>query len=159
MTYIHGHGREGTAGFTLIEMLVVLTIVAAATGIAVFGVQVARAGNSPGAFAHKIGDCLLALRYRALNTGRAQSARFDVQGKKVVVAAMDAEIILPAEYSFTVTAGRQRDDRNSVSSITFLPDGSSSGAEIRMADAQGRDAKLHVNWLTGLVEYPDDANQ
>lgn len=157
MTHIRVHDRDGAAGFTLIEMLVVLAIVAAATGIALFGLQVARAANSPEAFAHQIGDSLVALRYRALNTGRAQSARFDMQGKRLIVAVNDSEVILPAEYSLVATVGREAGASDTVSSITFLPDGSSSGVEISIADAHGNWAKLRVNWLTGLVEYADDS--
>lgn len=151
------HDRDGTSGFTLIEMLVVLAVVATATGIAFFGLQVTRAGNSPEAFAHKIGDSLVALRYRALNTGRSQSALFDMQGKRLIVAVNHSEVILPAEYSLVATVGREAGASDAVSSITFLPDGSSSGAEISIADAHGNWAKLRVNWLTGLVEYADDS--
>ncbi|MFD2346387.1 prepilin-type N-terminal cleavage/methylation domain-containing protein [Sinorhizobium terangae] len=150
--------RRATAGFTLVEMLVVLAVVAAATGISFLGVRVIRAVNSPEAVAHKIGDSLAALRYRALNTGRAQSARFDVQQKKVIVAADGSEINVPAEYSIVVTAGREADEDDREPEITFLPDGSSSGVEISISDVLRNDAKLRVNWLTGLVEYPEDAH-
>ncbi|WP_234894171.1 prepilin-type N-terminal cleavage/methylation domain-containing protein [Sinorhizobium fredii] len=147
------HWRRETAGFTLVEMLVVLAVVAAATGVSFLGVRAIRAVNSPDAFAHRIGESLVALRYRALNTGRAQSARFDVQRKRMVAAVGGSEVILPAEYSLVVTAGKEAVERDLGSSITFLPDGSSSGVEISISDLRGNDAKLRVNWLTGLVDY------
>lgn len=149
--------RRGTAGYTLLEMLVVLAVIATATGISFLGVGVLRGVNSPEVFAHKIGRSLVALRFRALNSGRAQSARFDMQDKRVIIAANNSEVILPAEYSFVVTAGQEAGTGDAVSSITFLPDGSSSGAEISIANAHGEWAKLRVNWLTGLVEYADDS--
>lgn len=147
------HWRRETAGFTLVEMLVVLAVVAAATGVSFLGVRAIRAVNSPDAFAHRIGESLVALRYRALNTGRAQSARFDVQRKRMVAAVGGSGVILPAEYSLVVTAGKEAVERDLGSSITFLPDGSSSGVEISISDLRGNDAKLRVNWLTGLVDY------
>lgn len=156
MTNREADHRRPIAGFTLIEMLVVLAVVAAATGISFLGVRVMHAGNTPEVFAHRIGESMVALRYRALNTGRAQSARFDVQGKRVLAAA-EAEIILPPEYSFVVTAGRHADEREAGAIVTFLPDGSSSGVEITIADALGHEIKVRVSWLTGLVEYADDA--
>lgn len=75
----------------------------------------------------------------------------------MIIAANNSEVILPAEYSFVVTAGQEAGTGDAVSSITFLPDGSSSGAEISIANAHGEWAKLRVNWLTGLVEYADDS--
>ncbi|MDW9463601.1 type II secretion system protein GspH [Sinorhizobium meliloti] len=157
MTGFDAIARQETAGFTLLEMLVVLAIVAAATGISLVGVGTIRGTNSPDAFAHKIGEHLVALRYKALNTGRSQAAHFDVRGKRMIVASDGAAIALPSEYSFVVTAGREKGERDEVHSITFLPDGSSSGGEVSIADVRGNEATLRVNWLTGLVEYADDA--
>lgn len=158
MIGFNADARQETAGFTLLEMLVILAVVAAATGISLIGVRTIRGTNSPDAFAHKIGEHLVALRYKALNTGRSQAAQFDVRRKRVVVVSDSAEIILPAEYSFVVTAGREKGERDEVHSITFLPDGSSSGVEVSIADVRGSKATLRVNWLTGLVEYADDAS-
>ncbi|RVI77389.1 prepilin-type N-terminal cleavage/methylation domain-containing protein [Sinorhizobium meliloti] len=157
MTGFDAIARQKTAGFTLLEMLVVLAIVAAATGISLVGVGTIRGTNSPDAFAHKIGQHLVALRYKALNMGRSQAAHFDVRRKRVIVASDGAEIILPAEYSFVVTAGREKGERDEVHSVTFLPDGSSSGVDVSIADIRGNEATLRVNWLTGLVEYADGA--
>lgn len=99
----------------------------------------------------------MALRYKALNTGRSQAAHFDVRRKRMIVASDRAAIALPSAYSFVVTAGREKGKRDEVHSIAFLPDGSSSGGEVSIADTRGNEATLRVNWLTGLVEYADDA--
>ncbi|AWM26316.1 hypothetical protein AOX55_00003075 [Sinorhizobium fredii CCBAU 25509] len=71
----------------------------------------------------------------------------------MVAAVGGSGVILPAEYSLVVTAGKEAVERDLGSSITFLPDGSSSGVEISISDLRGNDAKLRVNWLTGLVDY------
>lgn len=158
MTNPQTNSGQEAAGFTLLEMLVVLTVVAVATGLSFIGVGAMRATNTPEAFAQKIGETFVALRYRALNTGRSQSARFDVPARTVIVAADDARVRLPRDFSFVVTAGKEIGARDEASSITFLPDGSSSGVEISIADGRGNVAGLRVNWLTGIVEYTDDVH-
>lgn len=141
------------AGFSLIEMLVVLTIVSIVAGIAAVSVQRIRDGKSPYAYARDLSENMTALRYRAMNTGRIQTVEIDIEQKAFSDAAKRASIVIPRSWTLSVTIGRQIARPKTVPKIMFLPDGTSSGAEITLTEPDGDTAYVRVNWLTGLTEY------
>ena len=123
---------SATAGFSLIEMLVVLTIVSVVAGIAAVSVRQARSGKSPYSYASDIAEGMMAQRYRAMNTGRIQTSEIDIEGKTVSDTARTTVVVLPKAWKLSVTAGRSGAQLDTVPKIRFLPDGTSSGAEITL---------------------------
>lgn len=148
---------QPAAGFSLLEMLVVLAIVAVVAGIAVISVQQVRNGKSSFAYARELSESMTALRYRAMNTGRIQTAEIDIEQKAFSDTAKAASIVIPKSWTLSVTIGRKIAQPKSVPTIAFLPDGTSSGAEITLTEPDGDTAYIRVNWLTGLTEYSADA--
>lgn len=144
---------SATAGFSLIEMLVVLTIVSVVAGIAAMSVRQARSGKSPYTYAGHIAEGMMAQRYRAMNTGRIQTSEIDIAGKMISDTGGRTVVVLPRAWKLSVTAGRSGAQLDTVSKIMFLPDGTSSGAEITLRNQSGEAAYVRVNWLTGLTEY------
>lgn len=141
------------AGFSLIEMLVVLAIVSVVAGIAAISVQQVRNGKSPYAYARELSENMTALRYRAMNTGRIQTAEIDIEQMAFSDIAKGVSIVIPRSWTLSVTIGRKIAQPKSVPKIAFLPDGTSSGAEITLREPDGDTAYVRVNWLTGLTEY------
>jgi general secretion pathway protein H len=141
------------AGFSLIEMLVVLAIVSVVVGIAAISVQQVRNSKSPSAYARQLAVNMTALRYRAMNTGRIQTAEIDIEQKAFSDSTQRESIVIPRSWTLSVTIGRKIAQPKSVPKITFLPDGTSSGAEITLTEPDGDTAYVRVNWLTGLTEY------
>lgn len=142
-----------TAGFSLIEMLVVLAIVSAVAGIAAISVQQVRNGKSPYTYAADIAGSMTAQRYRAMNTGRIQTSDIDIERKTISDSGQRGRITIPKTWDFSVTIGRGPAPGENVPNIIFLPDGTSSGAEITVRNQSGEAAYVRVNWLTGLTEY------
>lgn len=140
-------------GFSLVEILVVLTILSLVAGIAGISVQKVRNGKSAYNYARELSDSMTSMRYRAMNTGRDVSTQIDIGKKMFVDSSGHGEIILPQTWSLSVQIGRKIVDTKSIPRITFLPDGTSSGAEITLTEADGDKAYVRVNWLTGLSEY------
>lgn len=145
------------AGFSLVEMLVVLAIVSVVVGISAVSVQQIRGTKSPYRYAGDIAEGMTALRYRAMNTGRIQTAGVDTEGKTISDTERRLHIVFPKSWALSLTIGRELAQVGTVPQITFLPDGTSSGAEITLRNPAGETAYVRVNWLTGLAEYSNHA--
>lgn len=135
-----------SAGFTLLEMLVVLAMLGLAGALAA---QLLRP-QSP--------RLRLETSVRAIcGTLRATQARAAAaQGPAAVVIDLDAKTWsspvgglgrLPPETAITLTLARDQAGARS-GAIIFYPEGGSSGGDIALT-LNGRRAKISVNWLTG----------
>ena len=135
-------------GFTLLEVLVVIMIIAimtAITGVYFRGKQ--------GTDLDSIGRILVAdLRYvrsKAL-VGSADSAlTFDVASRKYFSRDATIDRSLPQEISIAVTVD-EHDIDGTRGRIVFYPDGSSSGGKIRLSK-NGRQLEVVTSWLNGYV--------
>lgn len=144
-------GRAATdAGFTLLELLVVIVI----AGLVIGAVALrARAGDPRLALdrqAGRVADALRAARSEAILTDRTVRFVIDRRTRRWHTAA--AHGVLPASlhlgFRGVVARGGARDARNGV--IVFDGDGSASGGRILLAGKGGR-AAIDVDWLTGAV--------
>ena len=140
-------------GFTLIEILVVIAIMAALAVIVAVQV-VGKLENVKVATAGK--DIMAALRYtrgQALVTGEPQSLVINVENGSYV-AANKPEVILPKELKAEIYTGEVLNEKTGA--IRFFPDGGSTGGKI-MVSADGRKWTVRVSWLTGDIDFLDSA--
>ncbi len=144
---------RGAAGFTLIEMLVVLTIVALALAIVVPAVS-----NSMVASVHDVArDVQISLRQaRAKAINEQQSALFWVDTEqhqylnhKNKIKSFPEDINMRAKV-----ASREVQDRKA--GIRFFPDGSSTGGSLVVSDAEVA-VRVDIDWLTGRVSVTDES--
>ncbi|WP_158258285.1 GspH/FimT family pseudopilin [Rhodopila globiformis] len=127
--------RRGEAGFTLIEMIVVIAIVGLVAGLVLIRQPWTSAGFERQATQRALADALHLARSRAIAQGRNVSILTGAAGFSVDGGPVRA---LPAHEAL------------SASRIVFMPDGGSSGGTIVLAAGQKRIA-MTVNWLTGRV--------
>lgn len=118
--------RIDAAGFTLMEMLVVLTIM----GI----VAAAAVTYLPGAAHAGERQRIAALARQALGQDRAASM---AQGQVIVVAPSD---LPPRGSAISIESAGN-------GSLAFFPDGSTSGGRVML----NRTPLLDVDWLTGAI--------
>ena len=141
---------DATAGFTLVEMLVVLAIMALVAAIAAPGLVSHYRSKSLETVAGEITMRLRLSRTSAIATARPKQIVVDLGNRLIRFGERDS-LALPDDVKMTVITGKETvAGRQTV--LTFLPDGSASGMDIALQQ-KGRTARIAVNWLTGLPTW------
>ncbi|KMO44738.1 hypothetical protein VQ03_01420 [Methylobacterium tarhaniae] len=143
---------QGQEGFTLVEMLVTMAILALAAGVAFQSL-------GPGALDRRallVSETIAAeigrLRAEAIRSGRAGRLAFEPQGARFVSSRPDAPPIPVGGLTVAVEPGPV--GRPVPGELRLLPDGSSTGGRILLAAGRARRV-LAVCALTGRVRRED----
>ncbi|MBR1201853.1 MULTISPECIES: GspH/FimT family pseudopilin [unclassified Bradyrhizobium] len=137
------------AGFTLIEMLVVLAILALAATFAVPMLSSGSEGVRLDVAAGELTNALRVTRSAAITSNRPTVLTIDVNRRRFkssVVAERTFDAGIDAKLTFAAGIG----SRGSEGEFRFFPDGSSTGGDVTLS-MRGKQTKLCVDWLTGTV--------
>lgn len=140
--------RRTDAGFTLVEMVVAVAIIAAAVVIAMpmAGGQLPAAGLK--AAANDLVSLSRLARSAAMSSGRASELVIDEQARRYWVAGVAAPRPIPPGVSLNVEVpGASPGPR---AAIAFSADGASSGGLVRLRSGRGQ-IVVEVDWLTGAA--------
>ncbi|CAN2533660.1 hypothetical+protein [Methylocapsa aurea] len=142
-------GAMRRRGFSLLEMLAVLAIVALLGGMAS---QVARR-PSPRlrveSATRSLCAGLRATRMRAIATASEQALTIDLRRKAFFSPAI-ATTALPEDAAIELAVSARERTEPSRGAISFFPDGGSSGGGLTIG-LSGAHAEIAVNWLTGAT--------
>jgi general secretion pathway protein H len=147
-------GDRSTAGFSLIEMLVVMAILALVG--AVLMPVLARPSETLRLQANAR-DLLGALRVTraAAIAGNAELAlMIDVEERTFESPAV-ARRSLDPDIAAKITFAEPLRQSRSHGGFSFFPDGSSTGGDVRLT-LNGREAKICVDWFTGAARQAAD---
>lgn len=147
--------RGGAAGFTLLEMLAVIVLMAIAVSVAAVSLH-GRASGQLDAAAQRVAAGLRATRTRAMATGQAQWFSVNLRAH-TFAAPGHAPRHLPRAATLDVTSAASA-SAHGVARIGYFPDGSSSGGNIVLVEKQRR-VDVAVDWLTGVVSVTRGASQ
>jgi general secretion pathway protein H len=141
------------AGFTLIEMLVVLTILGLTLALVAAHGPMRSAGLEMHSAAGQVADALRLARTRAIASNRRTRFSLDPaqHGFQIDGGALHT---LPAQLAVLISATGGPPRRDRIGGIVFAPDGSSSGGSIELADGQRR-TLISVDWLSGRITVAD----
>ena len=141
------------AGFTLIEILVTLAILAFAVVLVVgYKPPWSRTLGLRGAAA-QIASGLRTARSEAIVQNRPTSFEVDLKTHRFQIGSGPIRQLPPGLSLVLLTiTGEERDAQ--AGGIRFNPDGSSSGGRISVADGR-RTIAVGVDWLTGRVSVAD----
>ncbi len=153
------HGRQGgrrrsAAGFSLLEILVVLTLMGLMLGLV--GASLMRSGASAEirAQSREIAAGLRYARTRAMVQKQPQT--FEVNANERFWRAADRPArALPEEMDITLLTARSEITGENAGQIRFFPDGSSTGGRVTVS-AGDLHRYIGVAWLTGKITLAAD---
>lgn len=141
-------------GFTLVEVIVAIGIVGSATAIVGVALAPLRDRMVVRHELNRIETFLVSSREAALQNGLPQSVSFDSARRELVVSSVQT-LRLSSEVALTLTSAKEAGHVASDGrpGIVFLPDGTSSGAEIwiRAARSGAFGSRLRISWATGAL--------
>ncbi|WFC43835.1 GspH/FimT family pseudopilin [Pseudoxanthomonas sp. SE1] len=142
-------------GFTLLETLLVMTLMAAATLLAAMMFTGGMEGMRLRSESKEIAAQLRYTRARAIATGQPQRFLVDPRAHRWE-AAGDRHGDIDASLSVRFTGARQAQARAGEGAILFFPDGGSTGGRVTLVAGQAA-WSADVAWLTGEVRLVRDA--
>jgi general secretion pathway protein H len=151
-----GKTTRHAGGFTLVEMLVVLVIIALIMGLV--GTSISRniSGAEMRTAASKVAASLRYTRTQAILTKTEQVFLVDTEKLTYQAGTREAQQ-LPEGMKMELNTARSELTSETAGGIRFYPDGGSTGGNVRL-EANGRIYRVNVAWLTGeaSVERPDE---
>ena len=155
--------RDGRAGFTLIELAIVLVLMALAVGLALpfmgRGIDSIQGAAAPRRLVSFMNDA----RVRAMNTGAPVDVVYDFEKRTFSQRASgrkgkSSRYQLPEGIQVVNVLGGGEAYEEGKTSLVFYPLGDSSGATFEIEDRRGRRYKLTIGMLfaTPRLEKADN---
>lgn len=142
-------------GFTLIEVLVVLGIMALVMALVVPAISKTR-GGSLDDVARDVQSELRKARSGSVLAQQSRAVFIDVNGRGFWLESPAQRKTIPD--SLTVSASvADSERRNGLAGIRFFPDGSSTGGFVRLSVGDSA-LRVEVDWLTGRVSINEGAH-
>lgn len=140
------NARASPRGFTLLELIMVIALLALALGVLGSGLgrglQAARERQALG----EIVAALRQTRTQAVLNGAARQLQFDLQARSFQVPGQ-APRRWPESFALELTTAAELGP-----AVAFFADGSSSGGHL-LIDRKGRRWRIDIGWLTGHVDW------
>lgn len=136
-------------GFTLLELLISLGIIALAVSISFPLLTRGNKQNDIQFVAKQIAAQLRTARGISVSRNISTPVRIDIERRRYIgVDGKPRQI--PRNISATLKAARIGKHSKSTGTIRFFPDGSSTGGSLQMKE-DGKRLTLKVDWMTGFV--------
>jgi general secretion pathway protein H len=160
-----------TAGFTLLELLVVLAIAGMLVALVPAAVSAVVPGTKARVAAYDMASTLRDARNLAISQSTPVDVVFDLESASYAIAD-SAPTVLPRGMALVIqersgyvsetrrVARQSLSDREEPVTLRFYPDGSSSGLDVRLGPEDGGGYVVRIDWLFGgasVTQATDDA--
>lgn len=142
---------KGDDGFTLVELLVALMLVAMIGAAFSYSIQANRAAANPRDVARNIAAEARSASLRAVASGHSAVLRIDMKQRVVSIDDSPPRVFIPKGNSVSVKAAQALIEAEGVGKIEFFPDGASTGGEITIGSSQANRHRVRIFWLTGEI--------
>lgn len=135
-------------GFTLLEMMVAITIAAILMSLSVPAMQRLYQSSEYNAAVNDIVTVLSSARYQAIRRGGNADVVINPDTKEVSLGEKVQS--LPMKLNIEVLGSREL-NREGAGVIRFYPDGGSSGGYVNVTSDNNKMVQVQVDWLLGRV--------
>ena len=145
-----------SAGFTLVELLFVMVIIALVLGFVATSISRSISGAESRVAARKVAASLRYTRAQAI-LNKQQTVFMVNTEERSYQAPGKQPVKLPEGMDMLLTTARSEFTSENVGGIRFFPDGGSPGGYIQLI-VNGREYRVNVAWLTGeaSLQKPDE---
>lgn len=151
MMHRHEQNDARDAGFTLLEMVAVLAILALAAAVAWPAAERSRSSNAMRRATIDLAAALKNARSEALASNKETGLTLDLANYRFSAGGMMAAHALPRNVRLSYAVPAIAQAAGGAAMIRFRPDGSSSGGTIRLSVPR-QSAKITVDWMTGSTK-------
>ena len=142
--------RQGLRGFTLVELLVVLAIMALLIGLVPVAFERMRESAQYRSTLRAMLTEMRGARYRAVAEGVETRFKVNLTERSYGVEGQPLHHFAePLEVRLVVAGNEMRDGQEGA--IRFLPDGGATGGSVDVVRSSGTGVRLRVDWLSGRV--------
>jgi len=141
---------QTSAGFTLLELLIVMTIIAIAGTVVSVAMRPARGIADLKGAAMNTASRLREARSIAINRHTEQVVLIDTGRRTINYGRARSSDRIDQTIAIRVTSAASEKIAASLSGIRFFPNGGSTGGAVRF-ERKGQAYEVRVNWLTGRV--------
>jgi general secretion pathway protein H len=139
--------QTSTSGFTLVELMVVMVIIALVMGLVATSLSRSISGAEARAATRKVVASLRYTRARAVIDKTEQVFLVNTE-ERSYLAPGRKQVNLPEGVDVTITTARSELTSEDVAGIRFFPDGGSTGGHIELT-INDREYRINIAWLTG----------
>ncbi len=143
--------RPAESGFTLLETICVLAVIAMLAAIVLPAIPRATSRTALEAYALKTAALLKSDRNAAVRNGTTVQTELSQLSGTIRSGASGRVVQLPADVTFNAILANQCGGHASGAAIEFLPSGMSCGGTIFLS-RPGAGFEIRITWLTGGVE-------
>lgn len=141
-------------GFSLVELVAVLMLIAIVAGTAALSISGSLAGAKTRAAVRDLTAALRQTRGLAIVKGEERSLEVDVEARTYQVPG-ENPVQLPEELQMKLLTAATEQTGDSKGMIRFFPDGSSSGGRVTLTRDR-HEWRVEIAWLTGEVRIEED---